>query len=130
MVLDITRITDSRLQSPAPLTFLKSMVSLTTLKVSIYYVTMAMVQSLVQNLLKGLYLLSDDCTVDNDFLEKEHLHWDQLLLPGNSSFCMHYIFKQRIRSAGDFTLNPYVKSVCFDSLCKPLTEDGLVDGCC
>ena len=125
-VLGITRITDSRLQSPAPLTFLKSMVSLTTLKVPIHYITMAMVQSLVQNLLKDLYLLSDDCTVDNDFLEKKQLHWDHLLLPGNSSFRVHYIFKQRILSADDFTLNPYVKSVCFDSLCNPLTEDLLM----
>ena len=122
-VLDITRITDSRLQSPVPLTFLKSMVSLTTLKVPIHCITMAIVQSMVHNLLQDLYLLSDDCTVDNDYLEKHYLHWDHLLLPGNSSFCVHYIFKQRILSADDFTPNPYVKSLCFDSLCKPLTED-------
>ncbi|XP_070190460.1 uncharacterized protein [Littorina saxatilis] len=126
-VLDITRITDSRLQSPAPLTCLKSMKQLSTLKIPIHCVTMGTVQSMVQNQLKNLYLLSDDCTVDHDFHEKKHLSWDGLLPPSNGSgFSVHYIFKQRVLNGEDLSPNPHVKSVCFDSLCKPISEDLLM----
>ena len=126
-VLDITRIKDSRLQSStSSLTCLKSMVSLSTLKVPVQCITMATVQSLVQNQLVDLYLLNDDSTSDHEFVEKEHLHWERLLLPANTSFSVHYIFKQRSFSPNDFAVNPYVKSVCLDSMCKPLTEDFLM----
>ncbi|KAL8581746.1 hypothetical protein ACOMHN_043164 [Nucella lapillus] len=122
-VLDITRISDNRLHSVTSLTCLHTMVSLCTLKVPIHCISMSTLQSLVHHQLSQLYLLSDDSTVDHDFEEHQHLQWNDFQLSRNSNFSVHYIFKQRVIHASNLTVNPYVKSVCLDSVCNPVTED-------
>ncbi|XP_076445607.1 uncharacterized protein LOC143283307 [Babylonia areolata] len=126
-VLDITRISDTRLHSVTPLTCLYTMVCLCTLKVPIHCISMATIQCLVSQQLTHLYLLSDDSTADHDFQEHQHLMWDSLLLPRKSRFSVHYIFKQRTIQSSDLTVNPFVKSVCLDSVCNPLTQDFMMD---
>ncbi|KAK7493146.1 hypothetical protein BaRGS_00015667 [Batillaria attramentaria] len=125
-VLDVSRSADNRLHPPAPLNCLPAMTSLVTLKVPVHCVTMGILQSLVQNCLCDLYLLSDDSTVDLGYDEQQHLHWLTLLVPRGRKFHVHYIFKQRTLTPADLVPNPYVRSVCIDSPCRLLTEDLLV----
>jgi hypothetical protein len=133
-VLEISRVLDSRPQSSPPLKFLTTIPLLSVLKVPIHSINMDIVQQMVNKALKDLYLLSDDTTVDHKFEEqdaKQNFQWDSLILPKNKEFSVHYIFKQRVLKAKDFTPNPYVRSVCLESLCSPLVEEliGAVSTC-
>lgn len=125
-VLDVSGNADGRLHPVLPLFCLQAMPSLVTLKVPIHCITMATIQCVVLKSLQNLYLLSNDRTVDLSHFELKHFDWLHLHVPHAQNFGVHYIFKQRVIRDTDFVVNPFVRSICLDSLCKPLTDDLLL----
>lgn len=106
----------------SPLYILGECRALAVLKCPVQNLTTQLIQQLLDFSLRELYLVNDEHTLNLHYLEKDHISWVSLRIKPRRQFQVHYIFRNRSVCPGHMCLNPYARTLVFDSLCSSVSR--------
>ena len=96
--------------------------TLVVLKCPIQVLTTVTIDILAKSSLQTLHLLNDGSTLNEDFIEENHINWT-FLSSAHPELQGHYIVEERSLYPSNLCPNPLVRGFVMDSLCNPVSGD-------